>query len=174
MRWIGLRTLLVVALCLVSTHVFAQAQGPSDTLSINGDSATNWIDGDTSIIQVQGHVTITTDDATLTADNAVIWLSPYPGAVIIRGQVPATLAQIASSQICYLSVDMNSAQPEVEAVRQLWPRLVPGGIVLLDDYAGGPAHRHQKQALDKLAGQMRLNILALPTGQGLIFRQPNP
>jgi len=99
--------------------------------------------------------------------------APYPGAVIIRGRVPATLAQIASSQICYLSVDMNSAQPEVEAVRQLWPRLVPGGIVLLDDYAGGPAHRHQKQALDKLAGQMRLNILALPTGQGLIFRQPN-
>src|SRR5438105_1784278 len=42
-RWIGLR-IAVVALCLVCSHAFGQAQGPSDTLAISGDNATNWID----------------------------------------------------------------------------------------------------------------------------------
>jgi lipopolysaccharide export system protein LptA len=97
-RWIGLR-IAVVALCLFCSHAFGQAQGPSDTLAISGDNATNWIDGDTSIIQVQGHVTITTDDATLSADNAVIWIHPYPGAVI--GEQLAEIALLGNAKIVH-------------------------------------------------------------------------
>jgi lipopolysaccharide export system protein LptA len=80
-RWIGLGT-LAVALLLVCPYAFGQAQAPSDTLAINGDGATTWNDGQTSIIQVQGHVVITTDDATFSADNAVIWIGPKPNAVL--------------------------------------------------------------------------------------------
>src|SRR5947209_9182596 len=94
--------------------------------------------------------------------------APYPNAVIIRGEVPGTLKQITSEQICFLSIDMNSAEPEVAALRELWPRLVSGAIVLLDDYGGGPAHARQKQAFDTVAEQIGFQILANPTGQGII------
>jgi hypothetical protein len=65
---------------------------------------------------------------------------------------------------------MNSAEPEIEAVRRLWPQMTAGAVVLLDDYGGGPAYRPQKQAFDTLAREMGFHILALPTGQGLIVK----
>jgi O-methyltransferase len=65
---------------------------------------------------------------------------------------------------------MNSAEPEIEAVRRLWPQMTAGAVVLLDDYGGGPAYRPQKQAFDALARELGFHILALPTGQGLIVK----
>jgi lipopolysaccharide assembly outer membrane protein LptD (OstA) len=99
-RWIGLRIALV-ALCLglAPTFAFGQAEGPSDTLAINGDNAFNWIDGDTSIIQIEGHVTITTDEATFSADNAVIWLSPEPNAII--GEQMAEVALLGNAKVVH-------------------------------------------------------------------------
>ena len=99
MRWIGLRT-LAVALCLFAArNAFGQAQGPSDTLAINGDSASNWQEDDTTVLQVQGHVTITTDDATMTADNAVIWIKTDPGAIV--GEQMAEFALIGNAKIVH-------------------------------------------------------------------------
>ena len=97
--------------------------------------------------------------------------APYPNAVIIRGEVPSTLNQITSKQICFLSIDMNSAEPEVATLRDLWPRLVPGAVVLLDDYGGGPSHDRQKNTLNTLSQQIGSQILAIPTGQGMIVKQ---
>jgi hypothetical protein len=96
--------------------------------------------------------------------------APYPGARIVRGVVPDTLSAIDADRISYLSIDMNSAEPEIEAVRRLWPQMTAGAVVLLDDYGGGPAYRPQKQAFDTLAREMGFHILALPTGQGLIVK----
>jgi O-methyltransferase len=96
--------------------------------------------------------------------------APYPGARIVRGMVPDTLSAIDAERISYLSIDMNCAEPEIEAVRRLWPRMISGAIVLLDDYAGGPAYHPQKQAFDGLAQELGFKILTLPTGQGLIVK----
>lgn len=96
--------------------------------------------------------------------------APYPGARIVRGMVPETLSAIDAEHISYLSIDMNCAEPEIEAVRCLWPRMIAGAVVLLDDYAGGPAYHLQKQAFDALAHELRFKILTLPTGQGLIVK----
>jgi O-methyltransferase len=96
--------------------------------------------------------------------------APYPGARIVRGVVPETLSAIDSPLISYLSIDMNSAEPEVETVRRLWFRLSSGAVVLLDDYGGGPAYSLQKQMFDALSAELNFRILALPTGQGLIVK----
>lgn len=103
-------------------------------------------------------------------DSVVATFAPYPGARIVRGVVPDTLSAIDAERISYLSIDMNYAEPEIAALRQLWSRLTVGAVVLLDDYAGGPAYYPQKQAFDALANQIGFRILALPTGQGLIVK----
>lgn len=95
---------------------------------------------------------------------------PYPGTRIIRGIVPDTLPQVDSEQICFLSIDMNSSEPEVAALKFFWPKLVPGAVVLLDDYAGGENYRVQKTAMDMLAQVLGIEVTSLPTGQGLIIR----
>src|SRR5205807_2562718 len=84
--------------------------------------------------------------------------APYPGARIVRGVVPDTLAAIDAERIAYLSIDMNCAEPEIEAMRRLWPKMTAGAVVLLDDYAGGPAYHLQKKAFDALAQELGFHI----------------
>jgi len=103
-------------------------------------------------------------------NDVVKTFAPYRGARIVKGVVPDTLSLIDTDKLAFLSIDMNSAEPEIAAVRQLWPRLVAGAVVLLDDYGGGPAYTLQKNTFDALAQELGFKILALPTGQGLIIK----
>ncbi len=40
---------------------------------------------------------------------------------IVRGKVPETLPQVRAEKICYLSLDMNCAEPEIAAAERFWP-----------------------------------------------------
>jgi predicted O-methyltransferase YrrM len=64
---------------------------------------------------------------------------------------------------------MNCVIPEQEALKYFWPRLSKGGIVILDDYAW-PGHENQKKSHDEFAFQHGIQVLSLPTGQGLIIK----
>ena len=103
-------------------------------------------------------------------EQAVRNFAPWPRCRLIRGEVPGTLSQFpADRQIAYLSIDMNIVMPEIAAIEYFWDRLVPGGVVLLDDYAWA-THRPQMHAFDAFARGKGVSILALPTGQGIIIR----
>ena len=103
-------------------------------------------------------------------DDAVKTFRPFRGAHIIRGAVPDTLQQVDSNTICFLSIDMNSAEAEIAAMRYFWKKLVTGAVVLLDDYAYSESYRRQKDAFDRLSTELHFAILTLPTGQGLIVK----
>ena len=96
--------------------------------------------------------------------------APWPRCRLIRGEVPASLdAFPPGRRVAYLSIDMNIVAPEVAALAFFWDRLVPGGVVVLDDYAWA-THRAQQAALDAFAAEHGTMILSLPTGQGLLIR----
>lgn len=88
---------------------------------------------------------------------------------IIQGAIPETLGRIDSDRIAYAHLDMNCAKPEVEAADYLWDRLLPGAMILLDDYAYH-GYRSQKVAMDEFARSRGIAILSMPTGQGLIVK----
>ncbi len=88
---------------------------------------------------------------------------------IIRGIVPDTLEQCDAEKIAYLSIDMNSAVPEIAAADFFWDKLVKGAVMILDDY-GFPMHIFQKKAFDEFALKKGVQILSLPTGQGIVFK----
>lgn len=90
-------------------------------------------------------------------------------AKIIQGVVPKTLSEFTGDKVCYLSIDMNVAEPEIAAVNFFWHKLSSGGVIILDDY-GFPAHIVQKKAMDNFAKQKGVPILYIPTGQGIIFK----
>jgi hypothetical protein len=87
--------------------------------------------------------------------------------------VPDTLPRVTADKVAFLSLDMNCAAPEVAAAEYFWPKLVPGGIILLDDY-GFTAHAEQRHAFDEFASRKGVPLLPLPTGQGVIFKPPLP
>jgi hypothetical protein len=88
---------------------------------------------------------------------------------VIRGSVPASLGSVTIRKVCYLSLDMNNVYPEVAAAHHFWDKLVPGGVILLDDY-GFVSYEEQKRGFDLFAREKGVEILALPTGQGLILK----
>jgi hypothetical protein len=93
----------------------------------------------------------------------------FDNAILIRGSVPSTLPQADTDAVAYLHIDMNCVAPEVAAIEHFWPRLLPGAIVLLDDY-GSPGYEPQKDGMDGFAREHDLEILSLPTGQGMLVK----
>jgi hypothetical protein len=93
----------------------------------------------------------------------------WPRVEIVQGAIPAILPAVTATRIAFLHIDMNSAAPEVAALRHFWPRLSPGAVVLLDDYAFC-GYGAQGDAMDALAAELGATIGVLPTGQGLMVR----
>jgi O-methyltransferase len=93
----------------------------------------------------------------------------FQGVRIVRGVVPDSLSQVTADTICYLSLDMNNAAPEIAAAGHFWDRLVSGGIIILDDY-GWSKQINQKIAFDRFAEARNVRVLSLPTGQGLLIK----
>jgi hypothetical protein len=105
------------------------------------------------------------------ADSVRAWFSRWPNVNVIEGSVPMTLPLVRTDEVAYLHLDMNAFAPEVAALEYFWDRLVPGAVVLLDDY-GFRGYEAQKRAFDELARQRSVQIASLPTGQGLMIRPP--
>lgn len=93
----------------------------------------------------------------------------YNNVVLVRGSIPSTLSTVEIPSVCYLHIDMNCVEPEIQAARFFWPRMVKGGVVLLDDYAYA-GFEPQKKAFDHFAKENDICILSLPTGQGMFLK----
>ncbi|OGV90885.1 hypothetical protein A3A66_00740 [Microgenomates group bacterium RIFCSPLOWO2_01_FULL_46_13] len=88
---------------------------------------------------------------------------------IVRGSVPTSLKAVNIERVSFLSLDMNNAKPELGAIRFFWPKLVRGAVVLLDDYAY-TGYEPQKKSMDKFVRDKQIEVLPLPTGQGLLLK----
>jgi O-methyltransferase len=89
---------------------------------------------------------------------------------IIKGAVPVTLPRVTSDKICFLSVDMNCVKPERDALNFFWDKMVPGGIIILDDYGYANSTNDQKKMHDEFARSKGVMVLTLPTCQGIIIK----
>ena len=58
----------------------------------------------------------------------------YSNVKVIKGVVPDVLAEVSPQKIAYLHIDMNSPAAELGAIEVLFDRVVPGGVIVLDDY----------------------------------------
>lgn len=103
-------------------------------------------------------------------ETAVRNFAPWPRCRLVRGKVPETLSEVNISKVAYLHIDMNIAAPERAALEFFWDKIVPGGVVLLDDY--GFAHfRSQYESANEFAQSKGVMIATLPSGQGLILKR---
>ena len=99
------------------------------------------------------------------------YFSKYPNVAIVRGAIPGTLSQVTSERVAFLSIDMNVPEPEMAAGEYFWPKLVPGALIVLDDY-NYSGYLESRRAWDAFAKRHGVDILPLPTGQGLIIKPP--
>jgi hypothetical protein len=95
--------------------------------------------------------------------------SSWRNVRIVQGVVPAVLPEVDAKAVAFLHLDMNCAYPERAALEFFWERMPRGGMVLLDDYCYAGCEE-QGRAIQVAAERFGVEVLSLPTGQGLIVR----
>ncbi len=97
--------------------------------------------------------------------------SDYRQVNIIQGEIPSVLNTRSPERISYLHIDLNQATAEVAALDALFERVVPAGIIILDDYEWAGVYRRQKLAEDPWFQSRGYRVMPLPTGQGLVIKR---
>jgi len=93
----------------------------------------------------------------------------FPNIEVVQGRVPEILEETAPDRIAFLHVDLNNSTAEIQALDVLFDRLSPGGVIVFDDFAWKTA-RAQYEAESRWFAARGLQVLALPTGQGLFVK----
>jgi O-methyltransferase len=94
--------------------------------------------------------------------------SAHRSVHVVRGRLPEVLRDGAPEKVAFMHLDLNSAAAEVGVLDFFWERLPRGAAILLDDY-GWRGYRAQKLAEDPFFAARGLQVLELPTGQGLVI-----
>jgi hypothetical protein len=89
---------------------------------------------------------------------------------VVAGRVPDIFAQVVPEHIAFLHLDLNDANAERAALAELFPRIVPGGLIVLDDY-GWSTYAAQQASADEFFARYDHHVLELPTGQGLVIKR---
>jgi hypothetical protein len=84
------------------------------------------------------------------------------------GWIPDKFGDVEEKRFCFLHVDVDLYEPTYATLEFFGPRMVPGGLIICDDY-GFETCPGAKKAVDKFAAAHMQTIIHLPTGQGVVF-----
>ena len=103
-------------------------------------------------------------------EGVVQGLASYKNIQIVKGRIPEIFSTIVPDQIAFLHLDLNDAGAEIAALTELFPRIVAGGMIVLDDY-GWADYRGQQDAEVAFFAARGHSVLELATGQGLVIKR---
>lgn len=88
---------------------------------------------------------------------------------VYAGWIPERFLEVAGRQFRLVHIDVDLYQPTLDSLEFFYPRLVEGGVIVMDDY-GMLTCPGAKRAADEFAATTGARILHLPTGQGVLTR----
>ena len=99
-------------------------------------------------------------------------LTPWdPIAQLWPGDVFETFPAADTGELAFVHIDLNAAAPTVHVLEHTYDRLVPGAIVVFDDY-GFPGYEVQRGLIDAFLRDRREDVIALPDGPGRADEAP--
>lgn len=91
---------------------------------------------------------------------------------LIQGKCPDSLKEIfpqRSSKISFIHIDLNFHEAEINSLEYLWDFILPGGVILLDDYANF-GRDIQYRAFNNFFKKHNTEILSTASGQGIAIK----
>ncbi len=95
----------------------------------------------------------------------------YDQVKLVKGMIPEIFESHCPEQVAYLHIDLNNAPAEIATLDRLFDRVVPGGVIIFDDYEWSGEYRSQKIAEDAWLDARQYRVSPLPTGQGFIIKR---
>lgn len=96
-------------------------------------------------------------------------LKNFPNIELIKGWIPKVLSSQPERKYRFVHIDLDLYEPIRGAVEYYLSRMVPGGIIICDDY-GSLLWPGAKKALDEAGKAHGLKILSLASGQGVLIK----
>lgn len=96
-------------------------------------------------------------------------LTPFPFVVMHPGFIPQTFAGLDIPRIAWAHIDVDIYQSVRDCIDYIYPRLVPGGSLIFDDY-GFPCCSGARRAVDEAFAALPEVPLCLPTGQCVVTK----
>jgi O-methyltransferase len=87
----------------------------------------------------------------------------------VVGDVFETIPETETGPLAFVHLDMNASAPTKLALEFAWARLVPGGMLVFDDY-GWAQYADQKKLIDDFFSDKKDGVIALPTGQAISIK----
>lgn len=102
-------------------------------------------------------------------ENTMRAFSSFSGVSFVQGELPGTLETVNVGDISFLHIDLNSPVIETNCLRALWDKLLPGALILIDDYAYQGFDKTYEM-MNVLAQELGRMILTTASGQGLMIK----
>ena len=104
-------------------------------------------------------------------DEVQVTFSKHQNVTLVRGKLPQILESedLALGKISFLHIDLNAPEIEITCLNQMWDKILPGGILLIDDYACG-GFEYTYELFNKIALELNISILTTASGQGIAIK----
>ncbi|WP_322868105.1 TylF/MycF/NovP-related O-methyltransferase [Bradyrhizobium ottawaense] len=135
----------------ITVHLFDSFEGLSEPAAVDG------------IYWRKGSLTAAEDQLTES-------LQEFDNYRIYKGWIPTRFAEVADCRFRFVHIDVDLYKPTLDSLEFFYPRLVAGGIILLDDH-GFKSCPGAKQAADEFFQSKAENLALLPTGQAFTIKQ---
>jgi O-methyltransferase len=90
--------------------------------------------------------------------------------VFNKGYIPDSFSQANNpSDLVWLHIDLNSAIPTEASLEFFYDKVLPGGVILFDDY-GWRGYVETKRSIDSYFHKKDVKLLQFPTGQAIVFK----
>ena len=89
--------------------------------------------------------------------------------IVVPGDVTQTIPAHLPDEICFAHIDLNDAAAEAYVMPEVYLRMQPGAVMILDDY-GFKRYRKSAEAHQNFLQNRAEKVLELPTGQGLLVK----
>jgi O-methyltransferase len=101
------------------------------------------------------------------------FLSSYANVTLHPGFIPRTFEQVRDRRFAFAHVDVDLYPSTYDCCAFFYERLVPGGILVCDDYGFAHFERAAKKAVDTFFAGKPEAPLALHTGQCVVVKLPD-
>jgi O-methyltransferase len=97
-------------------------------------------------------------------------LAEFP-AKLYRGWIPERFAEVDDRRFCFVSVDVDLCEPTRDSIEFFYPRMVPGGVMVFDDYGSEIQSPGAAKAIDGFMAERPEPLIKAPTAQAFLIKR---
>ena len=97
-------------------------------------------------------------------------LNEFKNIRILKGWIPNRFEEVAQERFRFVHIDVDLYKPTYASLEFFYPRMNPGGIIVLDDYGSTICPGAYKAAEEFMIDKPEY-IINLPSSQGILIKK---